>query len=764
MPQSLLPLVPDGATPICDHISVVNENDTWTYFAGVLPVFSHPRDDRNSFRMFTAQLVCNGICKQVDIVKTFGVAPISVKRSVKQYREQGSKSFYQPRRGRGATVMTDQLIQQAQELLNQGYSRKETAQKLKIKLDTLRKAINQEKLTECPRSDGQTNDAPPPSRQPNHAEASHAEASDKSQRGFQDAAAADGLGIACTRLVERVSAAIGLLPDGAPTRYEACHDVTFGGVLCALPALEQNGLFRHLDRCFLPLGGYYTTLQIFSLLGFMALCRIKTVEQLQYHPPGELGKLLGLDRVPEVRCLRNKLATLSADEAPEKWAAQLSQDWMQADPDLAGALYVDGHVRLYHGKLTKLPRRYVSRQRLCLRGTTDYWVNDGLGQPFFVVERPLDQGMLEAIRNDIVPRLLEDVPGQPSQQELDSDPHRHRFVLLFDREGYSPAFFKEMWLEHRIACTTYHKFPKDTWPEAEFHETEVILAAGERVTMKLAERGSRIGSRTDERMWVREIRKLTESGHQTSLISTAYGDEALQDAGRLFSRWSQENFFQYAMKHYGIDLLSEYGTDGFPAPKREVVNPARRELDIRRRSLQGRLMRKRAEYAAQIMHPEADKEKISQWEQHMAELVEAIEHLEHELSEVKQLQSETPSHLSWEELPADSQFEQLAPSRKRLLDTVKMIAYRAETAMVGIVRETLRRADDGRSLIQDLFRQDADLLLDEANERLEVRVHPLSNPRWNRAITDLLEHLNAAEMTCPGTKLKLAYSLIAPQT
>ena len=150
MPQSLLPLVPDGATPICDHISVVNENDTWTYFAGVLPVFSHPRDDRNSFRMFTAQLVCNGICKQVDIVKTFGVAPVSVKRSVKQYREQGSKSFYQPRRGRGATVMTDQLIQQAQELLNQGYSRKETAQKLKIKLDTLRKASTKENSPNVP--------------------------------------------------------------------------------------------------------------------------------------------------------------------------------------------------------------------------------------------------------------------------------------------------------------------------------------------------------------------------------------------------------------------------------------------------------------------------------------------------------------------------------------------------------------------------------------------------------------------------------------
>jgi hypothetical protein len=471
-----------------------------------------------------------------------------------------------------------------------------------------------------------------------------------------------------------------------------------------------------------------------------------------------------LDRVPEVRCLRNKLITLSTDQSPEQWAALLSQDWMQADPDLAGALYVDGHVRLYHGKLTRLPRRYVSRQRLCLRGTTDYWVNDGLGQPFFVVERPLDQGMLEAIRNDIVPRLLQDVPRQPSQEELDRDPHRHRFVLLFDREGYSPAFFKEMWQKHRIACTTYHKFPKKDWPESEFHDTEVVLADGQSVVMKLAERGSFIGSRVDEQLWVREVRKLTESGHQTSLISTSYGGGALHDAGRLFSRWSQENFFQYAMKHYGIDLLSEYGTDGCPAPKRDVVNPARRELDTRRRSLQSRLTRKRAEYAAGTMHPQADEKKISQWEKRQAKLVEAIEHLEHELEEVKQLQSETPSHIPWNELPEDAQFEQLAPSRKRLLDTVKMIAYRAETAMVGIVRETLRRSDDARSLIRDLFRQDADLSLDESNESLQVRVHPLSNPRSNRAIADLLEHLNAAEMTCPGTKLKLNYSLIAPKT
>lgn len=305
MPQLLLPLIPDGATQVSPFISVVQENGQWTWVAGLLPVFSHPQDDRNSFRMFTAQLVCIGSCKQVDIVKAFGVSPIRVKRAVKQYRNRGPGSFFEPRRVRGASVMRPVVIQQAQELLNQGVSRQETAQRLGIKVDTLAKAIQKGKLTERSAPPNEEASSTSPS---NGSQVCPSQASDKSQRGVQDAAAAEGLGVACTRVVERVSAAMGLLPGGAPTEYGNCRDVTLGGVLCALPALEQNGLFRHLDRCFPTLPGYYTTLQVFSLLGFMALCRIKTVEQLQYHPPGELGKLLGLDRM---RCNTMELTYLT---------------------------------------------------------------------------------------------------------------------------------------------------------------------------------------------------------------------------------------------------------------------------------------------------------------------------------------------------------------------------------------------------------------------------------------------------------------------
>lgn len=754
MPQALLPLIPDGATRINDRISVVQESGEWTYFSGVQPVFRHPAADRSSFRMFTAQLICQGACNQVDIVRTFGVSANSVKRSVKRYREQGISAFYRPRRGRGTSVMTDEVTARSQELLHRGWSRSEVADELGIAYDTLRKAIHQGRLQEPAKPDASQlplGDAP---------EGSLAEApglaSDKSERSGADASAE--MGTACTRPGERVLAALGML-QGAPTRFEACRDVSFGGVLCALPALVENGLFQHLEQTFPALGGYYSTMHVVTLLANMALCRIRTVEQLQYETPGELGKLMGLDRVPEVRCLRQKLARLSAGTAPDQWAGLLSRQWLEAAPELAGTLYVDGHVRLYHGQQTELPRRYVARQRLCLRGTTDYWVNDALGQPFFVVERPVDHGMLEALRSDIVPRLLREVPRQPSAEELQADPYRCRFVIVFDREGYSPEFFKEMWQMHRVACITYHKYPKEAWPVEHFVETHVTLPNGEPVTLQLAEMGSWIGDRKHG-LWVREIRKLTASGHQVSLISSAYGQLALEDAAGLFSRWSQENFFRYMMEHYAIDLLSEYRTEDIPGTNRPVVNPAWRELDRRFRSLKGKLQQRQAQFAAHTLHPESDDARLPKWERRKSELVEAIEQLEHEMDEVKGQRQAAPHHLAWDELPPESKFQRLAPSRKRLMDTVKLIAYRAETAMTAVLRAELARDDDARALVRELFRCEADLSPDPTRGQLAIGVHGLANPRSNRAIQHLLDELNAAAHTYPGTNLKLVYTLV----
>ncbi len=229
------------------------------------------------------------------------------------------------------------------------------------------------------------------------------------------------MGTACTRADERVAAAMGLV-ECATARFEAGHDVQMAGLLAGLPALCANGLLTGLGKHLHLPKGFYSALHILLTLGFMALGRIRRPEGLRHVPPGELGKVIGLDRVPEVRTLREKIAIMAATGNPGAWMKELAKSWMENDPDEAGYLYVDGHVRVYHGDKANLPRRYVSRERLCLRGTTDYWVNDAIGRPFFVISKAVTEGLADSLVKDIVPDLLASVPGQPTAEELDDDP------------------------------------------------------------------------------------------------------------------------------------------------------------------------------------------------------------------------------------------------------------------------------------------------------------------------------------------------------
>ncbi len=155
-------------------------------------------------------------------------------------------------------------------------------------------------------------------------------------------------------------------------------------------------------------------------------------------------------RILEVRTVRNKLALLSGQQQAKAWSGELCAQWMGADPEQAAVLYVDGHVRVYHGHQTKLPRHYVARQKLCLRATTDYWVNALDGQPFFLLNQAVDPGLLQVLEHEIVPRLERKIPNQPTPEQLAEDASLHRFTLVFDREGYSPAFVQR--LEEKTHC------------------------------------------------------------------------------------------------------------------------------------------------------------------------------------------------------------------------------------------------------------------------------------------------------------------------
>jgi len=563
------------------------------------------------------------------------------------------------------------------------------------------------------------------------------------------------MGMACTDSVGRMAAALGAGP--AQSTFQRCKDVSFGGVLCALPALAANGLFDYLAKLPELPRGFYQQLHIILLLAYMALCRIRTAEQIRNQPPGELGKLLGLDRIPEVRTLREKMAVLSGDAAGvAAWSGALAQHWMQGDPDAAGVLYVDGHVRVYHGELAVLPKRYVSRERLCLRGTTDYWVNDQIGQPYFVVSQEFNEGLQRVMREQIVPRLLKDVPNQPTAEQLAADPLRHRFLLVFDREGSSPAFFKQMWDQHRVACVSYRKQPLEAWDVAEFQTRQVKMAGGQILTMSLAERGTCLSNG----LWVREVRKLGTAGHQTSLMSTALRLDMQQTAVYLFSRWSQENFIKYMMEHYAIDALSEYGSEEADET-RQVVNPAWKQQDALVRSLSQQLQRCQAMYAKTELDEQLRSCHVERYQQTQAELREQITELQTRLEQARQARTNTAKYIAVSQLLPEQKIKRLLPVRKQLMDTIKMIAYRAETALCGLLRDELGRIDDARPLVRDLLRRDANLCPQPEHQRLLVEIHHLTNPQANQAVASLLNKLNAEHYVYPGTNLTMHFQLVS---
>lgn len=147
MQQRLLPLIPHGTTIINGQLSVDNRHDEWFYFLGGLPIYSHRADNKKLFRLHTSRLINSGACRAIDIIRTFGVSKSNVMRSLRQLREKGADSFFEPRASRqGGTVLTPEVLQQAQHHLDHGMTPKEAANELDIKSDTLRKAISDGRL------------------------------------------------------------------------------------------------------------------------------------------------------------------------------------------------------------------------------------------------------------------------------------------------------------------------------------------------------------------------------------------------------------------------------------------------------------------------------------------------------------------------------------------------------------------------------------------------------------------------------------------
>ena len=571
-----------------------------------------------------------------------------------------------------------------------------------------------------------------------------------------------------------MAAAISGAGHAAP-EFNAHEGICGAGVLFLLPALLSQGLLKTKEVYTVPQNHFYGLESIVLTLAFMALARIKNPEQLKQCKPGEIGKIIGLDRIPEVRCLRGKIKLLTRQQQARKLNDLLIDHWYVQPAEEASFLYIDGHVRIYYGHQANLPAKFISRQKLCLSATTEYWVNDAKGLPVMMVTGELTEKLQVAIEQYIIPQLQQTLllpsparPGEPSvHQQMTTDQSKPKqdgtqpngdpaCTLVFDREAYEPAFFERLWNQHRIAILSYRKNVKERWPEQSFKSTEVQVLE-QTITMQLCEQETVLGG-----VCLREIRRLTQGGHQTAIITTNRVISIQVAAGRMFGRWSQENFFRYMIMDYDFDKMIEFGTQSIDENK-DVVNPQYRQITQRLKKEKEKTARLRARlYPLTEQSIEASLDQIAKVTSKQIILIEQIEKHQQIEQQLQNERSKISPRIQLKDMPLQNRYNKLKNESKMLMNIIKMICYRAETAVANELMVTLVNAkDQKRMLVKQIIQNNADLIPDYEKKTLTVILHSLSAPRFNEEAHKLAQLLNQTETIFPGSDLKLIFKTSA---
>jgi hypothetical protein len=545
---------------------------------------------------------------------------------------------------------------------------------------------------------------------------------------------------AADRTFDRLMACFGLLDDAAPV-FASARGVAGAGVLLSIPALVESGIFILARKLYGGIGPAFYGLRttVLTLL-MMALLRIKRPEHLKERDPAVLGRLLGLDRAPEVKTLRRKLTRLAAYHRAEQLGAELARRRVEMRGHIVGFLYVDGHVRAYHGKRT-LPKAFVTIRRLAMPATTDYWVNDSAGDPLLVLTAPANAGLTK-----MLPAVLAQV------REVVGD---RRVTVVFDRGGYSPRLFAEI-LAQGFDILTYRKGKSRRVGQRRFVRRRAKLD-GRWVSYDLSDQPVRL---LNGKLRLRQVTRRSDDGHQTPVLTSRWDLRDIEVAYRMFERWRQENFFKYMRQEFLLDALVDYQVEP-DDPTRTVPNPQRSALDKQIRIARAEVGKLEQRFgAAAADNPEQRRPTMRGFKIAHGRLGEGLRSARARLAKLIDQRHDLPQRVEIQDA-SEGAVIKLAGERKHLSNIIKMVAYQAESDLVSLIAGHYARADDeGRTLIHEIFQSAADL--DVYDNELRVTLHPLSSPHRTLAAKALCEQLSQTATIFPGSKLRLRFDIHPP--
>jgi lambda repressor-like predicted transcriptional regulator len=734
--QLPLPLLPAAAGEIAPGVGLLTGDDGGLVIVHGLATFAWDAGDEAGRRLAAVQLVRVRAASQGQVAEAFGVDPATVWRWDQALAAGGVAGLVPARRGpKGASKLTPQLAERIAGLDAAGATLREIAAAAGVSTFSVRNALGRVASGGRPAAGA---------------------AEDRAGPGAGDDDAGQGAVVPVLpdpvpRDAERALARWGLLGEGAGPVFTPGARYPLAGLLLALPALEGTGLLAAAREVYGQLkDGFYGLTATLLTVVFLALAGEPRAEGATRVPPAALGRVLGLDRAPEVKTIRRKLGELAAAGKASELIMALARRHAAARPDALGFLYADGHARVYYGTRT-VQKTHVARLKFPAPATVETWVTDQDGDPVFMVIAEPSDSLAGELR-----RLLPALRGIVGQGR--------RVTVCFDRGGWSPALFADI-TGAGFDVLTWRKGPAPDVPAGEFTAITCTDDRGGRHQYDLADTtvglGISDGPRKGQAVTLRQVtRRVPAKAGATRQIHalTSRDDLAAEEVcWRLSSRWREENYFRYARTRFALDALDSYAAAP-DNPDRMVPNPARKTAAARVRQ---------AEAAAQATETARDAALLrlrspapGQAAYLTNQVINALDApVEAAYLELEQAQDAAAS------VPARTPLGTLAPDMARL-DTetkqithaIRMAAYNAETTLARALDGHYARAgDEAYALIREALTVSGDIR--PADGALLIRLDPLTAPRRTQALAALCDQLNHAQGCYPGTDLVLRYEV-----
>ena len=733
--QLPLPLLPAGAAEIAPGVGLV----TGAGGGGLVSVhglatFAWDAGDEAGRRLAAVQLVRLHAVSQAQAAAAFGVDPVTVWRWDQALAADGVAGLVPARRGpKGASKLTPDLVERIAGLDAVGATLQEIAAATGVSTFSVRNALG---------------------RVPRGRPAAGTAEDSAGRDGWDDDAGQGAVPVLpdpVPRDGERVLARWGLLGEGAVPVFTPGARYPLAGLLLALPALEGTGLLAAAREVYGRLkDGFYGLGATLLTVVFLALAGEPRAEGATRVPPAALGRVLGLDRAPEVKTIRRKLGELAAAGKAAELVMALARRHAVARPDALGFLYIDGHARVYYGTRT-VQKTHVARLKFPAPATMETWVTDQDGDPVFMVVGEPSDSLAGEVRR-LLPALRQ-VAGEG-----------RRVTVCFDRGGWSPALFADI-TAAGFDLLTWRKGSAPDLPAEEFTTVACTDDRGRAHEYDLAdttvELGISEGPRKGQTVTLRQVARRVPARHgairQIHVLTSRTDLPAGEVCWRLTSRWREENYFRYARTHFALDALDAYAAAP-DDPDRMIPNPAKKTAAARIRQAEAAAQAAEAARDAALLELRSPAPGQAAYlsNQVINALAAPVDAAYQELEHAEQAAAATPARVPLGTLSPD--MVRLDAETKQITHAIRMAAYNAETALARALAGHYARADDeAYALIREALTTSGDI--HPGNGELLIRLDPLTAPRRTQALAALCDQLSQTQACYPGTDLVLRYEV-----